>query len=141
MGLQSARLPRGIRNNNPLNIRISGISWRGKVQPSRNTDGAFEQFDTIENGLRAALINIRTYINKYHCNTPQTIIQRWAPATDGNNTRAYIAKVCELTSLAPGRIIRFAERSTVCRLVWAMTFVECGVFLDIEIFHRAYATI
>lgn len=141
MVLPSVHLPRGLRNNNPLNLRISGTNWRGKRPAQQNTDGAFEQFDTLLNGLRAALINIRTYINKYHCNTPQTIIQRWAPASDGNNTRAYVAKVCELTSFAPGRIIRFAERTTVCRLVWAMAFVECGQFIDFESVNSAYASI
>ena len=35
-------LPRGYRNNNPLNIRYSrNNTWIGKVTP--NTDGAFEQ--------------------------------------------------------------------------------------------------
>ena len=137
----SAHLPRGLRNNNPLNIRISNITWKGKIPIEDNRDGSFEQFDTIVNGLRAALVNIRVYIRKYHCNTPLTIIQRWAPASDGNNTRAYIAKVCELTSLAPGRVLSFANRTEMCRLVWAMAFVECGQFLDIDLIYQAYAQI
>lgn len=141
MAATSAHLPRGIRNNNPLNIRISGIAWKGKIPLSQNTDGSFEQFDSMQHGLRAALINIRTYINRYKCNTPQTIISRWAPASDGNNTRAYVQRVCELTSFASGRMIRFAERSTVCRLVWAMAAVECGQVIDFETIYSAYASI
>ena len=36
-------LPRGYRNNNPLNIRInSANNWAGKVSP--NNDGNFAQF-------------------------------------------------------------------------------------------------
>jgi hypothetical protein len=38
-------LPRGIRNNNPLNIRLNPDNrWQGRVSPKLNSDGAFEQF-------------------------------------------------------------------------------------------------
>ena len=34
-------LPRGIRNNNPLNIRLVAESrWQGRVPPKHNSDGA-----------------------------------------------------------------------------------------------------
>jgi hypothetical protein len=33
-------LPRGIRNNNPLNIRLNPDNcWQGKVPPKHNSDG------------------------------------------------------------------------------------------------------
>jgi hypothetical protein len=33
-------LPRGIRNNNPLNIRLDPENrWQGKVPPKHNSDG------------------------------------------------------------------------------------------------------
>jgi hypothetical protein len=48
-------LPRGIRNNNPLNIRLNPDNrWQGKVPPKRNSDGALEQFHDRIMGLRAA---------------------------------------------------------------------------------------
>lgn len=141
MAQPSAPLPRGLRNNNPLNIRISGVSWRGKVPPCQNTDGSFEQFDTLQNGIRAALINIRTYIRKYRVNTPQTIIQRWAPASDGNNTAAYVATVCHKTGFAPGQVISANNQYQLCRLAWAMAAVECGVQLDFQDFCRAFNAI
>lgn len=141
MAPQSAHLPRGLRNNNPLNLRISGISWRGKVSPCQNTDGSFEQFDTLQNGIRAALINIRTYIKKYRLNTPQTIIQRWAPASDGNDTRAYVLRVCQLTGYSPSQPISAYNSYQLSRLCWAMATVECGVQLAFKDFLDAYATI
>lgn len=141
MVLLSGLPPRGLRNNNPLNIRISGIAWRGKRPLSENTDGSFEQFDTLTNGIRAALINIRTYIRKYKINTPQTIIQRWAPASDGNDTEAYVAKVCKLTGYAPGEVISGYNQYQLCRLAWAMACVECGTQLSFIDFNRAYTTI
>lgn len=141
MAQPSAPLPRGLRNNNPLNIRISGIAWRGKRPASQNTDGAFEQFDTLTNGIRAGLINIRTYLNKYHCDTPRTIIRRWAPESDGNNTQAYIDRVCKVTAMHPGQLIVFSNRKQVCRLVYGMIAVECGQCVDLTKILDAYDAI
>ncbi len=76
---QSAR---GYRNNNPLNLRLSSNRWKGKVPASENTDGAFEQFTTMAYGFRAALKNLQSYIDKYHCDTIQSIVTKWVPASD-----------------------------------------------------------
>ncbi len=59
----NTNLPRGYRNNNPLNLRISSSSWLGKV--ADNTDGVFEQFSDIRYGYRAAIKTIRNYITRY----------------------------------------------------------------------------
>lgn len=60
-------LPRGIRNNNPLNIKI-GNDWKGEVP---NTDGTFEQFESMEYGLRAELLssstNTSVNMDETHC--------------------------------------------------------------------------
>lgn len=78
---------RGIRNNNPANIR-RGCNWKGlaKVQ----TDREFCQFDTMTWGVRALLVTLRTYVVKHHLHTVREIITRWAPPSDGNNTEKYI---------------------------------------------------
>lgn len=135
---QQSALPRGLRNNNPLNLRISNIKWRGKVPVQHNTDGAFEQFDTIVLGIRAAMCCLRTYINKYRLNTVQSIIFRWAPPTE-NNTSAYVRRVCELMSISPARIISVADRAVFCSLAWSMAVVECGRVVDRKFFYEAYA--
>ena len=41
------KIPRGIRNNNPLNIRV-GNNWKGEV--SQPTDHTFEQFTEMKWG-------------------------------------------------------------------------------------------
>lgn len=78
---------RGIRNNNPANIR-RGCNWKGlaKVQG----DKEFCQFTTMTWGVRALLVTLRTYVVKHHLHTVREIITRWAPPSDGNNTEAYI---------------------------------------------------
>lgn len=141
MAAQSATLPRGFRNNNPLNLRISGIAWRGKIPVTQNTDGAFEQFDTMHNGIRAALINIRTCINKYHCDTPKLIIRRWAPDSDGNNSQHYCDTVCKLINSNPNRLVTFTNRKYVCRLVYGMIYVECGRTIELADILDAYDSI
>lgn len=128
--------PRGIRNNNPLNIRISGNNWKGKC--TTNTDGEFEQFTDIVYGIRAAMIIVRTYISRHQCNTPRSIISRWAPESDHNNVKAYVAYVWDHAGLAPDAPIGFSEKRKVVNLVYAMAQFECGVIISREHFAHAY---
>lgn len=116
-------LPRGYRNNNPLNIRISSSNWQGKITP--NTDGAFEQFTSMAYGFRAAMVLIRTYIQTYGLNTVAKIISRWAPDIE-NNTENNIRRVCNTTGFSPDRIIDPYNREDMCDLVYAMAIVENG---------------
>ncbi len=118
-------LPRGYRNNNPLNIRISSSAWKGKVSP--NTDGAFEQFVTMAYGFRAAFVLIRTYITKYGCDTIRKIISRWAPSSE-NNTAQYISHVAQWSGINADTVISPADKSTLVKIVYAMAKVENGYY-------------
>lgn len=117
-------LPRGYRNNNPLNIRYSTWNaWLGKILP--NEDGTFEQFKDMEHGYRAALSLLRTYIRKYKCNTVAKIIQRWAPENE-NDTAAYINHVCEIADLKPNMTVTINNRDTLTKMAYAMSIIENG---------------
>lgn len=132
-------LPRGYRNNNPLNIRYNKAnSWQGKVEP--NTDGAFEQFRTMEYGYRAALYLLRKYIRKYGLNTVASLISRWAPNNE-NNTDGYISRVCNTTGYVPATILSPDNEDQLCNLVYAMALVENGYtpLPDMEQIRRAWA--
>lgn len=126
--------PRGIRNNNPLNIRI-GNTWLGEVP--NPTDSEFEQFTSVRYGLRAAFVILRRYIRRYGRNTPAKIIRAWAPAVE-NNTQRYIEVVCKRSLIAPDEVIDYADKNTMVRLVKAMAFVECGVQLDDDVIGCSY---
>lgn len=115
-------LPRGLRNNNPLNIRI-GNSWVGEVD--NPTDKEFEQFKSIEFGLRAGFILLYRYMTRYKLNTINEIIPRWAPSNE-NNTEAYIKSVVRFSMLLRHQALSFTDKDTMCRLVSAMVLVECG---------------
>ena len=80
-------ITRGIRNNNPANIR-RGCDWMGLAD--KQTDREFCQFVTMTWGVRALLVTLRTYVTKHHLHTVREIITRWAPPSDGNNTEKYI---------------------------------------------------
>ena len=121
---QNNLLPRGYRNNNPVNIRISSNKWNGKVSP--NTDGAFEQFIDLVHGYRAALILLRGkgYING-GINTIRKMITKFAPATE-NYTDRYIANVSRMTGIDPDTVISRNDRDALTRIVYAMSIVENG---------------
>lgn len=116
-------LPRGYRNHNPLNIRISNNAWKGKISPSG--DPAFEQFISLPYGYRAALVLMRNYIDKYNCNTVQKIIERWAPPTE-NNTLAYIQHVCDYSGLQPDTVVNANDKDTLTKMAYAMSIIENG---------------
>lgn len=126
--------PRGIRNNNPLNIRIGNV-WLGEVK--ENTDGEFEQFTSMIYGLRAAIVLLRRYICHYHLNTIAQIVSRWAPSSE-NNTRQYINFVSERVGIANDVQIDFYDKVTICRLVEAMAYYECGSSIPIDAIEKAY---
>ena len=88
-------LPRGIRNNNPLNIRRSKDQWQGLK--AQQTDASFCQFESLDYGWRAAFYLLtRTYYHKYRLFTIRAIINKWAPPNE-NLTSTYIANVSRLT--------------------------------------------
>ena len=89
-------LPRGIRNNNPLNIRRGKDRWQG--MRAVQTDAQFCQFESLEWGWRAAFWLLTRYFHQYGLDTIRGIINRWAPPNE-NNTRAYISNVARLTGI------------------------------------------
>lgn len=126
--------PRGIRNKNPLNIRI-GNAWQGEV--ANPTDKEFEQFTSLRWGLRAGFVLLKRYINRYHLNSIRLIVSRWAPSSE-NNTAAYIKRVSTLTGFDADAAIAFDNKIQMCALVEAMCLVECGCTVDCNEIREAY---
>jgi len=118
--------PRGIRNNNPLNIRV-GNKWVGEVQD--HTDPAFEQFSCMPYGLRAAFIILRRYILEYKLDTISKIVSRWAPSSE-NNTLAYIRRVSASMKYDADATISYHDKQKMFALIKAMVQVECGRPVD-----------
>jgi hypothetical protein len=86
-----ALTPRGIRNNNPGNIRWIDDPvrrWRGMV--SQDAAG-YGVFDTAANGVRAIGGELRASMRR-GVNSVWGLISEWAPSTE-NDTVAYASDV------------------------------------------------
>lgn len=91
---------RGLRNNNPGNLVLTTIAWKGKVPNAQNTDGKFEQFTQPLWGIRAMFIDVRGDIEKDGLNTIRKLITEYAPKFE-NNTAAYIQSVVNQVGIGP----------------------------------------
>lgn len=120
----TTKTPRGIRNNNPGNIRW-GDDWKGLVPKDQRTDKSFCQFITPEYGIRAMIIILRNYQRKYGLNTVSGIIKRWAPPNE-NNTQAYINSVAQATGVTPDQRIDTNDSRFMIKLLQAIIKHENG---------------
>ena len=134
MAKKTTIIPRGIRNNNPLNIRI-GNQWLG--ERANPNDPAFEQFVAMEYGIRAGFVLLRRYIRHYKRTTIAAIIEAWAPSNE-NNTQRYIDMVSQLAAIKPTEAIRYEHKERMVRLVDAMIRVECGQPVERRIIEKGY---
>ena len=126
MNMQTnTKIPHGYRNNNPLNIRLSSEPWQGKIPEEQNTDGVFEQFESMAYGYRAAMVLLRNYVNEHNCNTLAKIITRWAPPKE-NRTADYINNVSKSMGLSPDTYINPYSKVQMTSLVYAMSISENG---------------
>lgn len=121
-------IPRGIRNNNPLNIRI-GNTWKGEV--ANPTDAEFEQFIEMKWGVRAGFVLLKRYIQRYELTTIVDIICRWAPRNE-NHTGAYVDFVSRSSGINMLTDLDFNDKTQMCSLVQAMILYECGQPIDIN---------
>ena len=125
--MKKNNLPRGLRNNNPGNIRINGDLFQGEVRPSK--DKSFKQFETMAYGYRAMFGILRNYIRNYKLDTIRKMISRWAPPKE-NHTEAYVKAVSEYAGIPADDPINVNDREQMIRIVAGMSRVENGVEAD-----------
>lgn len=80
--------PRGLRNNNPGNIKDFGIRWEGYAGKD---DKGFVIFSDVKYGIRAMYLQLLTY-GRRGLKTIKDIIPVYAPASE-NAVFPYIASV------------------------------------------------
>lgn len=129
----------GIRNNNPFNIR-KGSTWKGE-RPNQS-DPAFEEFTSMEMGIRAGLKLIRNHMTGFGgqrkpMNSIAKLIAVWAPPSE-NNTVEYVRTVSRLSGIPKTRTIFLDDRRSLLAIAKAMTQVECGVDIPMSYFESAY---
>ena len=121
--MRKTELPRGLRNNNPGNIRQNSDVFQGEKVPS--SDQAFKQFKTMAYGYRAVFCVLRTYYRNYGLKTIRGLIERWALG-DNNNTSLYVSLVSSYSGIPADDPIDIRSREQMIRIVAAMSRVENG---------------
>jgi hypothetical protein len=98
--LKAAGTTRGLRNNNPGNLKA--------VKGQRRDREGFAVFDTMEEGIRHADAQIGRYESQ-GITTAEGVVKKWAPAGDGNDVAAYLRDIQKTTGIKPGEDIRGQE--------------------------------
>lgn len=111
--------PRGIRNNNPLNIRHNANKYQGEMAGS---DKSFKTFASMPYGYRAAFVTLATYLLRGR-NTIEKIINRWAPPSE-NNTEKYIKNVEKYSEIPRNKELTCTDGTDYIRIVAAMSFID-----------------
>lgn len=124
-------LSRGLRNNNPLNIRHNSDTFVGEVS---GKDKSFKTFTDMAHGYRAAFVTLSTYLTKYRRDTIEKIIRAWAPPSE-NNTESYIANVEKRSGVPRNKVLTTMSGDDYIKIVAAMSWSENGrkaVISDVE---------
>ena len=116
--------PRGIRNNNPGNIRKTKDKWKGLRQVQ--LDKEFFQFEEMKWGYRALIRTLQNYRKRHGCETIADFIRRYAPPSE-NNTMAYIRFVCNKLGVSPDYVPNVEDKASMCLFVYAISYFENGV--------------
>lgn len=123
---------RGIRNNNPGNIRITKDKWQGLRE--KQEDKSFFQFTEMKWGYRALIRTLQNYRKRHGCATIADFIKRWAPPVE-NNTSGYITRVCKEMQVLDSYIPDIEDKATMCAFASAISMVENdtpAVMKDVE---------
>ncbi|MBW7851009.1 MAG: structural protein P5 [Rhodospirillales bacterium] len=135
MPVASAPPPRGIRNHNPLNIRLNPANkWQGRVPPAENGDGAFEQFETAIWGLRAAAVLIIAHHDRRGADSIARLVALWAPPSE-NDTARYVGFVSRESGFGPDQPLDLHRAAHLKPVLLAMIRMEngCQPYTDAEI--------
>ena len=129
-------MSRGLRNNNPGNIRRSRVHYKGEVRPSRDPD--FKEFSTMAYGYRAVFVLLDTYRSRYGLTTIRQMLNRYAPPTE-NFTEGYVRFVADYSGVMPDEVIDTRSEKDMIPIVAAMSKIENGVAANIEDVERGWA--
>lgn len=112
---------RGERNNNPGNLNFAGQAGAELERPG----GRFARFETAFDGLRALSRQLMLYAGR-GINSVEKIISTWAPASDNNNTAAYIQAVSQRLGVNPQAALNINDPQTMSALMSSIIHHENG---------------
>lgn len=115
-------IPRGIRNNNPGNLKRNKTKWDGLA--AVQNDPTFFTFVDAVYGIRAMARILRTYRSRHLLLSVDQIINRWAPHTE-NPTLEYVDFVSKRLGVKPWDDLSFHD-DQVADLIEAIIHMENG---------------
>lgn len=127
--------PRGIRNNNPGNLR-HGAKWDGLSK--EQSDPSFCTFDDPLYGIRALAKLLINYQHEFYLHTVKEIMNKYAPPSE-NDTYSYASHVAETIGYDMEDIIDIKEHLplVVATIIhhengqqpykWGLIFKACGM--------------
>ena len=123
----NSNLPRGLRNNNPLNIRHNKDKFQGEVT---GTDKSFKTFSCLPYGYRAGFVILHTYLT-HGTNTIEKIVSRWSPPCE-NDTAKYVEVVEKYSGIPRHKELTATDGADYIQIVAVMSFMENGKNADIS---------
>nr|WP_257214479.1 virion protein [Vibrio coralliilyticus] len=133
-----ASLPRGVRNNNPLNIRESEgdrTEWKG--ESALDIDKSFEEFTHPVYGFRAAARILRSYERQGYKTLTQ-MIHRFAPPSE-NETDLYVKHVSQWSGIGANQLVDVNNQEQLAKLLHAMSRKEVGNYYGINMAREGVA--
>lgn len=111
---------RGLRNNNPCNLKSSkNTKWDGQV----GSDGKFIIFESPEYGIRACAKNLKNYQQKNGLDTLRSMVYRMGPPHE-NNTKKYVRNLSNIVGVSPDEKINVLKH--LPEIIKGIIFLENG---------------
>lgn len=119
-----AGAPRGIRNNNPGNIKWSSANnWDG--QTGQDASG-FAVFSDATYGLRAMFLTLKSYAGELSPFAIQTIGPRWTSGDPGASQSAWMATASAISGLGQTQVLDPNDAGQMQALVDGIVAAENG---------------
>lgn len=111
---------RGLRNNNPCNLKSSkNTKWDGQV----GSDGKFIIFESPEYGIRACAKNLKNYQQKNGLDTLRSMVYRMGPPHE-NDTKKYVRNLSNIVGVSPDEKINVLKH--LPEIIKGIIFLENG---------------
>lgn len=111
---------RGLRNNNPCNLKSSkNTKWDGQI----GSDGKFIIFESPEYGIRACAKNLKNYQHKNGLDTLRSMVYRMGPPYE-NDTKKYVRNLSNIVGVSPDEKINVLKH--LPEIIKGIIFLENG---------------
>lgn len=134
-GIDPSKVPAGVHNNNPANLKYYGIGWVGETGPSENKDEGTPQsvFSSPDDGMRAGLLNL---VNQYKKGA--TTIEKLAPIYSPSNVSGAIKNFSQFSGFKPDEDLKLTDKDRLVKFFKGVVQQEQGSnkYYDDEMYNR-----